>query len=531
MRPGLMLAMAACSNLPLSPPTSEDGSSTQASSDVLLAADPSSEWGPLGLDPEDDLSGLDGISCATGSQCAEDRVGDWLGDTCCAFGEPLERVDHVDYYIEGIDIELRDDVVAACSGFGPWVGRVATDGTLVGTPSYYTVRRCQRAAIGPETPDGDRWFYFSNHGDTFLQAALFTMRTQGNGEPELVSTVREPGVLYAGLALFDEHLWVAAHEGGLRVYRLGEDGTPVFQTVLDGFGNAGRIVVDGRHAYVTDLDGVHVLSALDPENPVRLGVVPTAGKPRDIELDATHVFVPLGGDGLQVFERRGDTLMPERVLDLDGSIQGVAVDGDYVAVAAWDHLALLERDGLDRIGGAELRFEFEQTWAVAMTGNRVLALEWFGMHSLRIRPGYVAPEVAAEAEVVTFDGTRAGRANVWLQNRGPLQAVLGEATTDFDSFQVSVSESRIPPGGRVPVQVRYAPPAHESWTNPRLSVQTNDPGRDESPFRVTLSARDSDELDIGDRIGKPFGFLDPSGDGRVEGLLGQVTILAYFELF
>lgn len=487
--------------------------------------------GPIavGLDPTDDLSGLAGLACADDDDlCAPPDV-PWLGDTCCAFGEPLEPLDSVPMF-EGVDVEVRDDLVVACTGFGPTMGRVAPDGAL-STDFMFGVMRCQRIAIGPARGGGDRLVYLANHGDTFAAAALHTARAPGSGKPTLVNTLQEPGVLYEGLALFDDHLWVAAHGGGLRVYDLDGAGLPVFSQALHGFDNADRIVVDGDRAYVTDQDSIHVLDASRPGSPVRLATVGTAGKPRDIEADATHVFVPLGTEGLEVFARRGDTLESEALLDLDGSIQAVALHRDYLALAAWDHLALIERDGFERVGGAELRFEFEQTWGVALLGDIVVGLEWYALHTLRIRPGFVAPEVESEVEVIALDGTRSGERTAWLHNRGPLNAWLGRTETTFGSFGAQLGARRIPAGGRAPVRVRFDPPAHDPWTDPRLRIHTNDPGRFETPLEITLSARDTDLIDVGDPVPDAFGFLDPRGGGDVDSLRGRVTVLAYFALF
>jgi len=512
-----------------SPPPPPDTASTTSLPTTDTAATTSIPPRPTGIDPADDLAGLEGLACASMSQCAPADE-PWLGETCCAYGDPLVPLSREFAFVEAVDIEARDDLVAVCTGFGGFVARVQPDGRL--EPQHTPgIPRCQRAAIGPEE-DGARLVYFAHHGDTVEPTpTLWIVRVEEEGPGDIVDELREVGVLFEGLAVFDDHLWIATHADGVRVYELDELGRPIWIRSVRPFDNAQKIAVRGDFAYVTDQRRIQVLDASDPSAPVALGGVVTSGAPRDVAVDATHVFVALGADGVEVFRRDGSALIRERRLDLDGSAQAVEVHGDYVAIANWDHLALLERDGLDRVGGIRLKQQFEQTWGVAMTDDFVFAAEWFATHTLAIRPGFVAPELASETELLTFTAGQPDSRTVWFTNRGPLNALLGEVQSDHPAFEASLTETRVRPGDRAAVIVSYDPGGGDPPDRPRLALWSNDPSDTESPLPLALFAADTELLDVGDRLTEDFAFLDPTGQGELANLEGKVTLLEYFALF
>ncbi|MBX2797628.1 MAG: hypothetical protein KTR31_08170 [Myxococcales bacterium] len=505
-------------------PTTGSTADTSTTPEVPLPDD------PTGLDPLDDLSGLAGLDCAQMRECAP--VGtEWLGDTCCAFGDPIRSLDTDVFFIEGVDVEAEGRFVAACSGFGAVIGTADEHGQLTLTDPG--VSRCQRIALGPVESDGSRLVFLAHHGkDTFLAPSfLWTYRHLADGTLQPVSVLQEKDVLYEGMRVVDGHLWVATHAGGLRSYALDAKGAPTYVTTLGGFANATKLAVDGSLAYVTDTDEVVVVDVSDPGAPTVVGRADTAGIPRDVEVDDTFLYLALGGEGLQVFRRSGATLTPETVLPLEGSIQAVSVHGPTLAVAAWDHLAVLERDGWQRVGGERLKGAFEETFGVALTDELLFGLEWYGLHSLRVHPGFVAPEVSADKEFLPFDATQKGSGQFRITNHGPLNALVGSVRDNKAAFVTSHEGGRLRPGESLTVRVDFTPPVDQPAARPEVLAYTNDPDDSEDPLVVGISAIDSDRIDVGEPLTEDFGFLDPTGSGDLDNLRGTVTVLAYFALF
>lgn len=520
----------ACTGPSTPPPPPDDRAETTTAETGSTPSTPPVDDLPVGIDPLDDLSGLAGLACASGMSCAPEEAG-WLGDTCCAFGDAMEDRYHDPTFPEGVDIEASGRVVVGCSGFGAFVGDALPDGTIVSEKA--DMKRCQRAAIGRRAADGSRLVVLANHGDTFSNPELVVVRRSRTNTLENVERLAEKGVLYEGLALFDGTLWVAAHAGGVRVYAMAEDGTLTWLRTLGGFDNAAKLAVEGTLAYVSDNQTVRILDASDPAKPSIVGSVAVGGLVRDVVADATHVFVALGVGGVEVLRREGAGLVPQTHLDGDGSVQAVDLTSEHVALASWDHLALLERDGLERIGGIKLKAQFEETYAVAFGDDFLFALEWYGAHTVQINQGFVAPELAADAELVAFDGRYEGSTTLGLHNRGPLNALVGSVVASQPHFGGAAKVQRLLPGERGLVRVTYAgPPVPKDPLDTHLSVFSNDPSPTESPLDVVLVANHNKLLlDVGDTLTEDFAFLDPTGAGDLDNLRGQVTVLAYFALF
>jgi len=511
-----LLAVLGCSLTPESVPIPPD------------LAETGTPGGPQrAIDPQDDLSGLVLLPCADQRACAPDEA-EWLGDTCCAFGDSVTLISR-SHSVEGVDGEISGDLMVTCTGFGPVWDRLDPTGAEDLEPNYvYDVPRCQRAALPPPLADGTQRLYVAHHGDGWSpNPGLWFLELMGD-EWVVRTALAEPGVLYEGLALTDTHLLVAAHAGGLRSYALA-GGVPVFVSQTGGFDNAVKVAVDGTAAWVIDEAHVRTLDITDPENPVIVSSAPTSGKPRDIEVDADRVYVALGVDGLDVFARSAGALQLEQTIDLDGSIQGVALDGDLIALANWDHLAILDRDSLTLLGTEKLQAHYEETLGVAAGGGNILGIEWFGQSLLRYNPGLVAPDVGVAQEFLTYAKDVADSRELKVTNRGPLNLLLGGIRSTDRGLAVDGADLRLFPGESVDIEVSYQPPV--AAFSPEIRLFTNDPDEDADPVTVPVSIIGGDKLDVGDKLTDDFGFLDPTGNGELSGLEGQVTVLAYFALF
>ncbi|MBX2801794.1 MAG: hypothetical protein KTR31_29210 [Myxococcales bacterium] len=490
---------------------------------------PQPERTRLAVDPLDDFSGLEGLSCARMESCAP-RPSVWLGETCCAWGPPITVEHTYDDFDEGVHVDADGDVVAMCTGQGGLAGAVDEMGALDPFPA--TVPRCQETLVGPEQPDGTRVVYYAHHGDSLdPRPRLWAMQRAPEGKLTPLDDLGESNMLYEGMALAEDGtLWVGVHNNGLRSYALQGDGTFRFYGALGGFDNASKVAIHGDVAFVLDLDRVVAVDVSDREEPVWLSDVPTEGQPRDVVADDEHVLVALGVGGVQVFERgEAGALSPLRVIDVGGSAQTLDMDERVVGVAAWDHLALFERRGFARIGGLRLLGSFEQSWGIALGSDYAFGMEWNGLTTLALHPGQVLPEVSVDKELLAFTPDGPGQAVLRLRNRGPLNALIHELVSNDEALSLSSDRTRVLPGGAATVQVSFAPPLDDEQLSPAVGIVTNDPDRREDPLIVPVSVRDTEGIDVGDRLPDDFAFLDPGGD--LENLEGQVMMLAYFALF
>ncbi len=482
---------------------------------------PSAERPSAERPPAASCAGLECLPCSRGEACAPEPH---IEGTCCGEGDPLVRLGS-GRAPEAVDLHSDGHYAIACGGFGATI-HVLEEGQPRGLGQ--ATQRCQHAVTGPEL-DGGTIAFFAHHGDSWAGAArLSTFHLSEQGVVRVHGMVEE-GVLYEGLAYRDGHLYVAAHQGGLRIYALAADGHPEFLTALPELGNAWKVELSGELAYVVDNDfGLHVVSIADPATPRLLGSVPTSGQPRDLAVGAEALYVALGSSGVDIFDASTpEAPTPKAQLVTLGSAQSVALSGEVLAVAAWNHVAVYDAATTHLLGTQQTRArgDFEQDLGVAMVGNTVLVAEWEGLHSFEFRPGYAAPDLWVDEDLYSFEAETAGARAIVVRNVGHRPLDLSLEVSEA-ALEVSPSSLEVAPGGSGVAELVYTPPGGGLAT---LSLKSNDP--DEPESRLLVSTAGSDRLAVGDRLTDDFAFLDPSGANQLQALEGQVIVLAYFALF
>jgi hypothetical protein len=480
----------------------------------------------------DDLSGLAALPCAqTGTECAD--AGPFLDGTCCAEGDSLVHLATATA-AEAVDLEFDGRRVYACGGFGVRVNDLADPSA----PVYLGAgaQRCQRLAVGPELGDGSQVFWLAHHGDSWVETpSLQTWQVSPAQELQPVDSLTELGVRYEGLLQVGDHLFVAAHDAGLRVYGVGADGSPTLVHTVAGFDNAQKLAALDDLLFVTDDEELIVVDIAEPTEAEVIRSEPLNGSPRDVAAADGRVFVALGARGIDVFDldSAGDLLFRGNLRG-QGSSQAVDVRDGLLAVADWSHVSTYDARGLIRLGSERNTPypNFEQDLGVALGDDGLLLVaEWEGVHVLQHRPGYAAADIWLDEELYAFPADEQGSREVAVHNRGALDLVVDWIGVSAPSFAVSETALVVQSGQSASFELSYAPPPPDSSVQ-SLSLQSNDPDGLQSPLQVPLHAVDSGGIDVGDSILIPeFAFLDPTGQDDVGNLQGNVLVLAYFALF
>ncbi len=503
-----------------------DGSDTGVSS--ATAGGDGVDPPPPGPPGGDACPQLGCLPCGQGRGCAPGEP--LVEGTCCAQGDPLVRRG-IGGGSEIVDIEVQGSLSITCGGFGASIEDV-TDPTH---PMILNLAspRCQHIAFGPLTPDGGQVFYLAHHGDTWVDTPfLGTYRLDGDFLTEL-QVEGDPQVLFEGLTWRDGWLYVAAHGGGLRVYSTDALGVPTLANVVDGFDNALRTTVAGEYLYVADgVGGLEVLSLADPALPTPVATLPLPGMVRDVVVDGDEAFLAKGGDGIDIIDITDPGApMVAGHIETRGTAQAVAVDQDIVAIAAWSHVAVHDREtgqllATERVDGSP---SFEQDLAIAMANGMIYVGEWERMYVLEHRPGLVSADIWLEQDLLSFPFAEPADAVVVVRNRGYLD-LLVDPIEALPPFAADERWVQVPPQSGRAFEVNFTPPAPEGGSSV-LRLHSNDPDDTQQPVTLPLIARDSSGLDVGDTLTSDFAFLDPGGSPELAGLQGQVIVLAYFALF
>ncbi len=469
-------------------------------------------------------SALSCLPCAQGKDCA--ATGPFIDGTCCAFGDPLVHLaDGIGS--EVVDLEFDGRFAFLCGGFGVRISDLAQPEApkLVAQAAA----RCQRIGIGPVLAGGARVFYLAHHGDTWVpDPFVATYHFSTSGEVTQVDEISAPALSYEGLAWASGFLYVAAHAAGVRVYSTDASGKPTFLTSVGGFTNAWKIDLDGDRAYVADAEGgLKVLSLEEPAAPTVTEVIATAGPARDVDAGDGQVFVALGGAGVDVFGADpGGKLGRVATLAPKGSAQAVSASAGLLSVAAWNHVALYDSQTLSLLATERTRERFEQDLAVAVRDDLVLVGEWEGLHVLRSRRGFVAPDLGMLEDIVTFPPVQESVRAMVVENRGHAPLLVKEISTNGAGLDTDVTSLVIAPGAKDFFELRAHSPA--AGGGGELELSTNDPDPFDLSRKLPVQIGSSAGISVGSTLSQSFAFLHPAG---LDGLKGKVTLLAYFALF
>jgi hypothetical protein len=497
--------------------------------------DPADGCSHAPLESCEDCDGFQCLGCNYGNDCSPG--GPYLGEGCCSQGDALVKLSE-GKGDEAVDLESDGKYVWVCGGFGVRVSDITNpqDPKLKGSATS----RCQRIGLGPVLENGSRVFYLTHHGDSFVKAPhLWTYHLTASGKLELKKITKEANVLYEGMAWSDGHLYVAAHESGLKVYSTDPIGIPSPATTVDGFVNAWKVDAEEGYLYVADANGgVKVLSAAQPGAPVHVASLETSGSARDVEAYGDRLYVALGGDGVDIF----DIAVPsapvlKKHLDTLGSVQAVARDGDLLAFANWSHVELRDANTLHLLATEHTRHfpEFEQSLGIVVHDDNVFVAEWEGLHVLQHVPGLVAPDIFVQDDLLLFKTDVPNARALIIRNLGLLDLVISDIEVDGPGdFEFDKTALTVGPGEAGVVEIVFYPPAGGGSFNDTsiLIMTTNDIDEEEATYEMPLVAATSgSKIDVGDSLDASFGFLDPNGLDNVNGLKGKVVVLTYFALF
>ncbi len=432
---------------------------------------------------------------------------------------------------EAVDITANGQFAVLCGGFGATVFDIRAPGRPVSLGSASD--RCQHATFGPVV-DGAQILYLTHHGDSWVPLPFLRTFSLASGNSiREVNAQEDPTVLWEGAAWQNGYLYVAAHAGGVRVYETDAKGVPRFVRAVAGFGNAWKVEVAGAVGYVVDNDrGVAILSLADPRAPRALKTVKTNGQPRDLTVIGGRVFVALGGEGVDVFDvLGGPDLKHVRTIDTRGSAQSVSADREVLAVAAWNHVAAYDTKTLELLATERTRKypEFEQDLGVASRGDYIFVAEWESLFALEYRPDRVAPDLWIDEEQYLFAPGKPGARAVIVRNLGRLPLSISNVAPTDPAYSVDKTRLELSPGAADAIELTFS--GQGAARSALLRITSNDPDPGQAAWEGGLVVSNDRGIDVGDKVSERFAFLDPSGAGRLEGLRGQVIVLAYFALF
>lgn len=465
-------------------------------------------------------------ACVDGQSACAPR-GPFIGKTCCTLGDSVQPIGQAQGN-EVVDVESDGTYLISCGGFGADISKLSPSGSPVFIDTK--TARCQRIAFGPKIGSA-QIVYIAHHGDSWVAIPqLTTLSIQADGLVTQVNLIEDKDVLFEGMVFHDGVLYVAAHDGGVRVYNVDAKGAPVFaRRVVGPIKNAWKLAADSDTLYVADAEAGLVLFDINDKTTPKAGkVVVTNGTPRDVTVEGSRAYVAMGASGVDVFDIT-NAAAPKRITTLAtrGSAQAVTIVGEVLAIASWNHIALHDTTTWALLGLERTRIEFEQDLGIAtIDKTRFVVGEWEGMHLFRYFEGFVGPTMWIEDDSLSLNPQQPSRA-VIVENVGVLPLKVTSIKINDKAYTVFPTTLDVPPGDKGSFEVSRPAPAPS--TQSQIDIETNDPDPRRARDKLNVTVRDGVQLDIGDSIGADFGFLDATQD--INNLRGKVIVLAYFALF
>ena len=364
---------------------------------------------------------------------------------------------------------------------------------------------------------------FATHRDVGLDIISY------EDEDTLIHTASVIELGYEGLAASGDRLYVANLQGRVDTFDISTEDSIGMLDSLMGLGRPWDVTVRDAVAYVADgARGLVVLSLSDPDAPVFVGDVASAGQPvRVVTDDDGYIYMASSAAGLEIFEA-SDPLAPTLVatVDVGGSALDVSVHDGLVGVTTQEAVVLLDigRAGTPEAPQPHAYQETEQfAMSVDATGGQWMVGDWNILEVWEVAPD-AAPAIDLSVGTVAFLDEAETR-NITITNRGAKELDLAGIEVPA-GVSALVSAVSIAPGDTATLAVSWDGTTEIPGSTP-ICIASDDPGRGEVRLRVTTGS-EGDGRGLGQNAPD---FSLPDLDGRIRRLsdeLGNPVVLAYF---
>lgn len=340
-------------------------------------------------------------------------------------------------------------------------------------------------------PSGTHAFVNLHRTSPASEAGFAVLRLAGN-TLQLVAMRTEPSLLYEKMCVAGDHLYVAAHDAGLRVYDVSNPAAPTLSGALTaGFVDAFAVAVDGARAYVADgAGGLKIVDVSTPSQPLLIAgeTVETAlGVAQDVATRDGEVYVATGTSGVAAYVApRLDSRVAHRVV---GSAESLAWLGDHLVVGSLSGVTVFGRSagavltplGHERIQRRGKAVTPRICHGVGSDGRFVYAADWSCVDVFELVPAATAaaPDVQCDTVRIRFAaGGGTQPIQVWNDGAAPLTLSAVESTDP--AFAVAWSAGAIAPGAGTVIEVTF----RGGPGSGTVLITTDDP--DESPLPIQV---------------------------------------------
>ncbi|MCB1128514.1 MAG: hypothetical protein KDM81_18610, partial [Verrucomicrobiae bacterium] len=186
-----------------------------------------------------------------------------------------------------------------------------------------------------------------------LNAGLRVLDVSNPGEVQLAGAFTELPQRTSEVAISGNLACVAVGPAGIRMIDVSNPADPQLTGSIDALDNVFTVSMSGEHAYVGDGHSLQVIDISDPTNPRRVGgcaLKSFKSFANDVAVSGDFVYVAAQAEGLVVVDVSDPTHPTKVAGNASFNALGVAVEGDRVYVAAdTDGLLIFDAFPLPRV--------------------------------------------------------------------------------------------------------------------------------------------------------------------------------------
>jgi len=335
-----------------------------------------------------------------------------------------------------------------------------------------------------------------HRGESEGQYGFAVVKIVGN-TLQRITIVSEDNALLEKLCINGDHLYVAAHNKGIRIYDITQPENPTLIGRLDnGFVDAFAIDVANDTAFVADGGGgLKIVDVSDKTNPRIIAgeTLETAmGTAESVTYRNGTIFLAAGGAGVAVY-KNGD-IYSRKLVQIGGAAEDMCWVGDFLVVSNLHAITVLKevtpgewtiygQEITARRGNGILRLA---EGVGAASNNRVLCANWNYMDVYQIKPitESTQPDINSSVQRIRFS-PEGGTKNVTIKNNGGGDLIINEVSSNSSFFSTTLSPTTLSPGQSVEFQISYS--GGGSNANGVISIRSNDP--DENPLPIQVFGR------------------------------------------